>query len=105
MYPGDSKAYNEYVTYHTLRAAVCGMLENDCCLNIPLPLKQEMETYFLANYDFYEKLAKKYLHLDGINIVVSFIDSFLLVNIIETIRIIIIEMMRIIIFEIIRIII
>jgi len=70
--PGDAKRYNEYIQHETLRVSVCGMLENECRLNIPEQLREIMEKTFLEFYDQYIEIAKNNLHMDGS----SMIDPF-----------------------------
>ncbi|KAF5282991.1 hypothetical protein FQA39_LY04862 [Lamprigera yunnana] len=70
--PGDSKRYNDFIRHETIRVSVCGMIENECRLNIPEQLKDIMEKTFIEFYDQYVEIIKKNLHLDG----TKFIDPF-----------------------------
>ncbi|GLH14620.1 hypothetical protein R5R35_001248 [Gryllus longicercus] len=63
--PGDTARYNDIIQHETLRVAVCGMLENETCLNIPEPLQEVMEKTFLEFYDYYVTTAQKKSHLNG----------------------------------------
>lgn len=65
--------YAEIIRHETLRVAVCGMLENECSLNIPEELQTIMEKTFLQFYDQYIETANKHLHLDSQPMIVSFI--------------------------------
>lgn len=53
------------IRHETLRVAVCGMLENECNLNIPQELRTIMEKSFLQFFDQYAETTKKHLHLDS----------------------------------------
>lgn len=53
------------IRHETLRVAVCGMLENECNLNMPQELRNIMEKTFLQFYDQYVETAKKHLNLDS----------------------------------------
>lgn len=70
--PGDSKRYNEFLQHETLRVAVCGMVENECHLNIPTKLREIMEKTFLEFYDQYLEIVKNNMHLDGTEIIDPF---------------------------------
>lgn len=70
--PGDSKRYNEYVRYETLRVAVCGMIENECHLNIPSKLQEIMEKTFLEFYDQYVEIINANMHLHGTELIDPF---------------------------------
>lgn len=59
------------VRHETLRVAVCGMLENECNLNMPEELRKAMENSFLHFHEQYVETAKKNLHLDGKLMIVS----------------------------------
>lgn len=69
---GEAKVYRNYVQYHTLRAAICGMVENETCLAIPIQLKTIMEKLFLSSFDLYIETAEKYSCLNGSLTTVSF---------------------------------
>lgn len=71
MVPGDSDRYNEIITYQTLRVAVCGMVENDCGLNIPESLQNIIKQSFLNFYEEYLLTIESKLHLSGTSVVVS----------------------------------
>ena len=64
--PGDVERYNEIIQHETIRVAVCGMIENDSGLNIPLALKNIMEKTFLQYYDYYESVAMKKMAMTGL---------------------------------------
>lgn len=70
-YPGDVKRYNDFVRYQTLRVAVCGMMKNECHLNIPQQLQDIMEQTFFQYFDQYMDVAKQNMNLDGTQLVVS----------------------------------
>lgn len=63
-YPGESTHYNDIICHENLRVAVCGMLENECSLNIPSAFNKILRDNFFAFYDQYENACKKRLHLD-----------------------------------------
>lgn len=63
--PGDVEAYNQIIQHETLRAAVCGMLENECRLCMPSSLREVIEKNFLAFYDQYLSNAQARISLDG----------------------------------------
>lgn len=71
MTPGVAKQYSEMIRHETLRVAVCGMLENECHLNIPSQLRTIMEKSFLQFYDQYMETVKEKIHLDGLPMTVS----------------------------------
>ncbi|KAK5650341.1 hypothetical protein RI129_001370 [Pyrocoelia pectoralis] len=70
--PGDSKRYNEFLQHETLRVAVCGMIENECHINIPTKLREIMEKTFLEFYDQYVEIVKNNMHLDGTELIDPF---------------------------------
>ncbi|KAK9693972.1 Ubiquitin-conjugating enzyme [Popillia japonica] len=72
MVPGDSDRYNEIITYQTLRVAVCGMVENDCGLNIPESLQNIIKQSFLNFYEEYLLTIESKLHLSGTSVVDPF---------------------------------
>lgn len=59
------------IRHETLRAAVCGMVENECRLNMPQELRRIMEKSFLEFYDQYVETVDQKLHLDGRIMIVS----------------------------------
>lgn len=70
MVPGDCERYNEIITYETLRVAVCGMVENDCALNIPQQLQNIIKKSFLNYYEEYLHTIDSKMHLSGTSVVV-----------------------------------
>lgn len=72
--PGDAKKYADMIRHETLRVAVCGMLENECNLNMPQELRTVMEKTFLQFFDQYIETTNKYLHLDSTPMVVSILS-------------------------------
>lgn len=61
----DSGLYNEFITHETLRVAVCGMVENECALNMPQQFKNIIEQSFLNFYEHYVEIATKYQNRSG----------------------------------------
>ncbi|XP_054271002.1 ubiquitin-conjugating enzyme E2 Z-like [Macrosteles quadrilineatus] len=57
--------YNQLIQHETLRVAVVGMLDDDYSINLPQPLRQVMENYFVSNYETYTALIDSRIHLNG----------------------------------------
>lgn len=64
------------IRHETLRVAVCGMLENECNLNMPRELRTIMEKTFMQFFDQYVETATKHLNLDLQSMPVSLIFLF-----------------------------
>ncbi|XP_054278703.1 ubiquitin-conjugating enzyme E2 Z-like [Macrosteles quadrilineatus] len=61
----DGEQDNQLIQHETLRVAVVGMLDNDYSINLPQPLRQIMENYFVNNYQTYTTLIERRFHLNG----------------------------------------
>lgn len=73
----DCVLYNEYITHETLRVAVCGMVENECSLNMPGQFKDIIEQTFLNYYDHYVDICTRLVDKSGTKIKVFYINFFL----------------------------
>ncbi|XP_054270922.1 ubiquitin-conjugating enzyme E2 Z-like [Macrosteles quadrilineatus] len=61
----EVEQYNQLIQHETLRVAVVGMLDDDYSINLPQPLRQVMENYFVSNYETYTALIDSRIHLNG----------------------------------------
>lgn len=67
------------ICHDTIKVAVLGMVKNSSSTIMPKSFKTHMENLFLQNYEFYETVIVKNIHLTGMVIEVSiFIIPFLI---------------------------
>ncbi|KAL0210530.1 hypothetical protein RCL1_004966 [Eukaryota sp. TZLM3-RCL] len=56
----ESQEYNEMLLHHTLRVAVCGMVEHG-----PPCFLDHIRSYFVKHFDYYVDICEKHRALDG----------------------------------------